>query len=50
MLGIEDNGIKKSFLIEKFLDGKYKKFNNNLGHVDNDTKQESPFCHMDSCV
>ena len=42
MLGIEDNGIKKSFLIEKFLDGKYKKFNNNLGYVDNDTKQESP--------
>ena len=37
VLGIEDNGIKKSFLIEKLLDGKYKKFNNNLGHVDNDT-------------
>lgn len=31
--------VSKSVLIEKFLEGEYKKFNNNMGHVEDDVKR-----------
>jgi len=32
------NGEEKNILVEKYLEGKYEKFNNNMGHVHDDVK------------
>lgn len=34
-----DNTVGKSVLIEKFLEGEYKKFNSNMGYVEDDVKR-----------
>lgn len=35
-----DNGQERNILVEKFLDGEYKKFNNNMGYVDKEARSE----------
>ena len=39
LVELMDNGVEKNILIEKYLEGEYKKFNNNMGHVEDEVKQ-----------
>lgn len=36
---LNENGVEKNVLIERFLEGEYKKFNSNMGYVEEDVKQ-----------
>ena len=35
----DENGKEKNILIERYLEGEYKKFNNNMGYVEDEVKQ-----------
>ena len=36
---LNENGAEKNMLVEEFLEGDYKKFNSNMGYVEDDVKQ-----------
>lgn len=48
---VEENGQERNILVEKMLEGEYKKFNNNMGYVDKEARpQEESSRHVDDLV